>query len=69
MKGKSAKELKAIARERGIKGYYRMKRAELLQVLGIEESEKDVTQSKQPKKCSHGRQKYQCRECKGIVSS
>ena len=65
MEKQTVKQLKAIARERGIKGYYRMKRAELLEVLGINESEKDVTQSKQPKKCPHDKQKYQCKECKG----
>ena len=51
MEKQSVKELKAIARERGIKGYYKMKRAELLEVLGIEESE-------QPKICQHNRKRY-----------
>ena len=38
MEGKSVKELKALAKEKGIKGYYRMRKAELIEVLE-EESE------------------------------
>ena len=38
MEGKSVKELKVLAREKGIKGYYRMRKAELIEALE-EESE------------------------------
>ena len=30
------KELKAIAKERGIKGYYRLRKAELIEILDIQ---------------------------------
>ena len=33
MEGKSVKELKAIAKERSVKGYYKMRKAELIEVL------------------------------------
>ena len=39
MEGKSVKELKALAKERGIKGYYKMRKAELIEVLSTDESE------------------------------
>ena len=32
----NVKELKAIAKERGIKGYYRLRKAELIEILGIQ---------------------------------
>ena len=39
MEGKSVKELKTLAKERGIKGYYNMRKAELIEVLSTDESE------------------------------
>ena len=32
----NVKELKAIAKEQGIKGYYRLRKAELIEILGIQ---------------------------------
>ena len=47
MEGKSVKELKALAREKGIKGYYRMRKAELIEALE-EESEIFYSANDQP---------------------
>ena len=32
----NVKELKALAKERAIKGYYRLRKAELIEILGIQ---------------------------------
>jgi len=39
MMNQSVKELKALAKERGIKGYYELRKAELIEVLGKLEAE------------------------------
>ena len=39
MENQSVKELKALAKERGIKGYYKMRKAELIEVLSTDKSE------------------------------
>ena len=39
MEKQSVKQLKALAKDRGIKGYYKMRKAELIEVLSTDESE------------------------------
>ena len=42
MESKTVKELKGLAKERNIKGYYRMRKAELIKALGINEPNETV---------------------------
>ena len=44
MEGKSVKELKAIAKERSVKGYYKMRKAELIEVLSTVNDQVNLTQ-------------------------
>ena len=39
MEKQTVKELKVLAKERGIKGYYRLRKAELIKALSTDESE------------------------------
>ena len=42
MEGKSVKELKVLAKEKGIKGYYRMRKAELIEVLSTVDDSSEI---------------------------
>ena len=58
----TVKELRAIAKERKIPKYYRMRRDELLEALGMPEEVPSVSSGG---KCNHGRRKVQCKDCMG----
>ena len=76
MSKQSYRELKSLAKVQGIKGYHKMKKAELLKQLRIDELV-DTTRKTMGQKheltdqkllnyyCIHGKYKYQCRACKG----
>ena len=76
MSKQSYRELKSLAKTQGIKGYFKMKKAELLKELRIEESadtsRKTVGQKSELTDqnllnyyCIHYRYKYRCRACRG----
>ena len=58
MKNPSVPELKVLAKQQGINGYNKMRKAELMEKLGIENELYNY-------KCQHDRVKYYCKECKG----
>lgn len=64
---KTVKELKEIAREKGIKGYYKLNKEKLLEVLGIAHAiTLEVKENKRIyKRCCHNTIKYFCVKCKG----
>ena len=76
MSKQSYRDLKSLAKTQGIKGYYKMKKAELLKELKIDESADTSRKTMNQKRkltdqkllhyyCIHDRYKYQCRSCQG----
>ena len=74
MEQKNVKELKLLAKERGIPRYYWLRRAQLIEALDNVLTQKvnkdkiieDITQLKNNKyKCIHGKIKYCCKLCSG----
>ena len=76
MSKQSYRELKSLAKTQGIKSYYKMKKAELLKELKIDESADTSRKTMNQKRkltdqkllhycCIHDRYKYQCRSCQG----
>lgn len=60
MNKQTVKELKSLAKEHGIKGYYRTKKAELIAASGITQQSKIMVDESPSKRynCIHGKQKY-----------
>ena len=80
MENFKVKDLKALAKEKGIKGYYRMRKAELIKLIeetdliefdSIETYDKKCSHKIREKSCKHcgicihNRVKYTCKECGG----
>ena len=74
MEKQSVKELKKLAKDQGIKGYYRLRKAELIEALGNIDTPRPITElepipedktKKNKYKCVHGRFKYYCKDCGG----
>ena len=71
------KELKAVARQRGIKRYYQMCKAKLMKILGgntlqtfihsniLAEPIPEINNKKCGKLCEHKRERYLCKDCNG----
>jgi len=79
MDSKSVKELKVLAKDHSVKGYYRLRKAELIEALAaqgnpltptpsniLDEPEPEVNvPNKTTHKCRHDKIKYYCKDCKG----
>ena len=76
MSKQSYRELKSLDKTQGIKGYFKMKKAELLKELRIEESSDTSRKTMGQKReltdqnllnyyCIRDRYKYRCRACRG----
>jgi len=90
MEKHTAKELKTLAKEQGVKGYYKLRKAELIEALANAKPSRNIAPNtsssildelipkpkvelvkvldepkRDPKKCSHGKVKYYCRDCHG----
>ena len=64
MESLNVPELKAIAKEHNMKGFWKMRKDDLiaaLQDIDILEEPVEVNEYK----CQHGTRKYQCKECHG----
>ena len=62
----TVKELKAAAKEQKIKGWYLMRKAELIDALqAVERQEPTKPPKAKTKLCLHGKNKYYCKECLG----
>jgi len=75
MEKQTVKELKALAKEQGIKGYYKLRKAELIEALTNAKPPRNIVPKtssrildepkRDPTKCLHGKVKYYCRDCRG----
>ena len=64
MAKQTLKDLRVIAKEHKIKGYYKMFKAKFFEILR-DMGEEIPDDEPLPKKCPHGRVKYNCKECEG----
>ena len=62
----TAKELKEMAKTLKIKGWYRMRKAELINAIdSVARQEPTKPPKAEPKRCPHGKNKYSYKECLG----